>query len=452
MFDLNRGALAAVSEELTIVSPSVTGELPAELTGTLMRNGPNPFDGRFSGADMLAWWVGPAMVHGIDFRDGRARWYRNRWVRTGTWHRHRDPDHEADSLWDHNPNVNLISHGGRLLTLGEGGMPFVVSRELETVGPTTFGDALTGATGPTGMTAHPKIDPVTGALVYFRADWQLPYLRYGVLDADSTMVVDQAIDLPRAVMMHDFAITETRTLFLDLSVGFDFAMLRHGAAMPLRWLEKPARIGVMARSGGPVAWVEIERCFIQHVVNAYDHDAQTIVFEAVRYPVFLDFDVDTGGYRPNPLGTLWRFTLHIDPASGSISVDEQPLDDRFIELPRIDERQIGRAHRFTYAVEQPTDSEMRGLVKYDSHTDTSERMVIPSGDQNSEPIFVPRQDSAAPRGDDGWLLACVYRQATDTTDVIVADASDLTAEPVATVHLPCRVPAGFHGAWVPSES
>ncbi len=95
---------------------------------------------------------------------------------------------------------------------------------------------------------------------------------------------------------------------------------------------------------------------------------------------------------------------------------------------------------------------MRGLCRYDLERGTVQRHHIPPGDQNSEPVFVPRAEVASGDGaeDDGWVLATVHRAATDTTDVIVLDAADLAAAPVATVHLPRRIPAGFHGAWVPS--
>ena len=37
----------------------------------------------------------------------------------------------------------------------------------------------------------------------------------------------------------------------------------------------------------------------------------------------------------------------------------------------------------------------------------------------------------------------------DGSDLVILDASDFTASPVATVALPQRVPFGFHGSWVP---
>ena len=57
--------------------------------------------------------------------------------------------------------------------------------------------------------------------------------------------------------------------------------------------------------------------------------------------------------------------------------------------------------------------------------------------------------SAAATEDEGWLLAPVHDAATDRSDVIVLDASDVSAPPVATIHLPVRIPFGFHGSWVP---
>ena len=246
-------------------------------------------------------------------------------------------------------------------------------------------------------------------------------------------------------MMHDFAITETKALFLDLNVAYDFALLEQGAPMPLRWHDdRTARIGVTPRHRGPTRWVEVEPCFVQHVINAYDATPDIVVLDVVRYPSFLRFDENTRGYDPNPLGVAWRYTIDLSSDHGTVA--ETQLDDRSIELPRINEAWVGRAARFTYAVEQPTDVEMRGIIKYDLLNGTTQQHRVPFGDQNSEPIFVPRPGGTTE--DDGWVIACVYRGRTDSTDVVVLDAGDIASVPVAVVHLPCRVPAGFHGAWV----
>lgn len=447
--DLNRGVLAPVADEVTIDRLRVTGTVPQDLSGTLIRNGPNPFAGRFTGQDMLSWWVGPAMLHGLAISDGQARWYRNRWVRTGDWARHFTPETTPGELHDQNVNVNVIKHAGQLLALGEGGLPFVIDADLGTVGPTTFGGSLGGGSAHGGMTAHPKSDPVTGELCYFRADWQSPFLRYGVLDASGQHNVDQTIDVPGASMMHDFAITNSWALFLDLNVAYDFTMFEHGAAIPLRWHDdRVGRIGLTPRRGGPTQWVEIEPCYIQHVINAYDASPDTVVLDAVRYPSFLRFDSASSSYEPNPLGIAWRYTIHLTP--DGLTVDETQIDDRSIELPRIDDSRTGRPHRYVYAVEQPTDIEMRGIVKYDLSTGRVQQHAVRIGDQNSEPVFVQRPGSDTE--DDGWLIVCVYRADTDSTDVVILAAQDISGEPVATVHLPARIPAGFHGMWVAASA
>ena len=65
-----------------------------------------------------------------------------------------------------------------------------------------------------------------------------------------------------------------------------------------------------------------------------------------------------------------------------------------------------------------------------------------------EVVFVPRADDAAE--DDGWYLSLVHDRSTDLSELVVLDASAPAEGPVARVHLPARVPLGFHGNWIPS--
>ncbi len=50
--------------------------------------------------------------------------------------------------------------------------------------------------------------------------------------------------------------------------------------------------------------------------------------------------------------------------------------------------------------------------------------------------------------DDGYLMTFVHDETTNTSHLSILDASDIAAAPLAEVHLPRRVPAGFHGSWI----
>jgi carotenoid cleavage dioxygenase-like enzyme len=439
--NLNAGALAPVVNEIDLVDLSVAGTIPRDLNGVLVRNGPNPLRGRFEGNDVLDWWPEAAMFHGISFRDGQVTGYRNRWARTQRWANVHDPE-IALSLLDTNPNVNVLYHAGEILALAEGGAPLAMTAELETLGATRRHPGLAD-----GMTAHPKVDPRTGELMTFRADWKKPFLRYGVTDATGMPRVDIEIELPSASMMHDMAITATHSILLDLNVAYDFSMLSRGHRMPLRWHdERQSRIGIIPRHGGEIRWFEAAPCFIQHVVNAYDADESTVVLDAVRYPQFLRLSDNGAAFEDNPLGVLWRYVIDLDKGT----VIEKQIADLAIELPRINEARTGRPYRYLYAAEQPTNTEIRGVVRYDLESDSMQRYRVPEGDQNGEPVFVPRP--AAAGEDDGWLLVCVYRHATNTTDLVILDGRNIDQDSIATVKLPRRIPAGFHGAWLPQTA
>lgn len=438
--NLNTGAIAPVMDEVDVAEFSVSGTIPTELDGVLVRNGPNPLSGRFEGNDVLSWWPEAAMLHGIAFQRGRVSGYRNRWLRTQQWAQVHNPA-IAPSLLDTNPNVNLLRHAGEILALSEGGPPLAMTAELETLGTPRHHLGLAG-----GMTAHPKVDPQTGELMSFRADWRKPWLRYGVTDANGMQSVDLEIALPSPSMMHDMAITASRSILLDLNVAYDFSMLSRGHRMPLRWHdERKARIGVIPRHGGEVRWFDVTPCFILHVVNAYDADASTVVLDVVRYPWYLRLADNIAAFEDNPLGVLWRYVIDLEQGS----VTEKQFDDIGIELPRINENRTGRPYRFLYAAEQPTNTEIRGVLRYDLDGGPLQRYRVPEGDQNSEPVFVPRPGASGE--DDGWLFVCVYRHATDTSDVVILDSRNIENDPIATVRLPRRIPAGFHGAWLAKD-
>ena len=441
-----QGNFAPVTAELTVERPlPVDGLIPPALEGMLLRNGPNPAVA--PDPARYHWFSGDGMVHAVELRDGQAVSYRNRWVRT------RKLSAEVGTAAPRGPlepidgpaNTHVISHGGRILALVESGFPHRLSPELATLCVEDFGGMLTSP-----MTAHPHADPETGALAFFGYDlFGPPFLRYHELDHLGALVHSTEIEIPRPTMQHDFGVTSSRVAFLDLPVVFDVDLATEGVQLPFRWSpEAGARIGVVGRGerGADVEWVGIEPCFVFHVVNAFD-DGPAVVLDVCRYET--SFDTGEGGHIGSCLPTLQRW--RVDPGAGR--VDITAVDDRHVEFPRIDDSLAGRPYRYGYCTEVARDEvteRFPGLIRYDMTRDEAANHGFGPGVEPGEAIFVRAPDGRA--DDEGWVLTVVYDAGRDASDLVILDASAFTAAPEAVVHLPARVPFGFHGSWIPAAS
>lgn len=436
------GEFAPVREEVTAVDLEVTGTLPVELAGRYLRNGPNPV-GPVDEATHH-WFLGSGMVHGVRLRDGRAEWYRNRYVRT--------PDVTAvlggdpcPSQWPaghpaFSANTSVVAHAGRTFAIVEAGSPPVeLGYELDTVQVSSFDGTL-----PYAFTAHPKRDPRTGelhAVVYYWG-WgdQVQYLVVGT-DGRVRHTVD--IPLPGAPMVHDMSLTERYAVVYDLPCTFELEAASAGSPLPYRWNDAYVpRLGLLPRDGSAedIAWCETDSCYVFHPLNAYDLPDGRVVIDVVRHPRMFATE-QRGPLEGPPVLERWI----ADPATGRTSTTR--LDDRAVEFPRIDERLTGQPHRYGYVAGLRSGFEQGGIVRYDLETGTQEVRDEGDGFGFGEAVFVPRHAAAAE--DDGWVVALRLDRAADRSDLVVLDAQDLTGDPVATVHLPARVPAGFHGNWCP---
>ena len=435
------GNYAPVSDEVTTIDLPVTGSLPEALSGRYLRNGPNPL--ATPEPSTYHWFTGDGMVHGIRIRDGRAEWYRNRWVRSAEVARalgepiRPGPVH-ADM--DFAPNTNVIGHAGRTFAIVEAGArPYELTYELDTLGPSDFGGTLPG-----GYTAHPKRDPVSGELHAVSYYWGWGNLvQYTVVDTKGTVRKVADIEVGGPVSVHDMSLTERFAVIYDLPVVFDAEAALSGAGFPYRWdPDYRARVGLMERDGGSedVSWFDVEPCYVFHPMNAYD-DGGTVVLDVVRHQRM--FDTHPLGPDEGP-PTLERWS--IDLAGGKLI--EERLDDRGQEFPRVDERLVGRRHRYGYAGAFLVDDS--ALIKHDLQRRTSEVRPTASPGGASEAVFVPSGPVSAE--DDGWVLSLVYDADRDASDLLVLNAADFTGPPQAIVHLPQRVPFGFHGNWVPDGS
>ncbi|HEY4004219.1 MAG TPA: carotenoid oxygenase family protein [Pseudonocardia sp.] len=479
------GNFAPVRQEQTVTELPVTGAIPAHLDGRYLRNGPNPV----SEVDPAAyhWFMGDGMVHGVRLCDGRARWYRNRWVRAPHVARELgEPSRKvrlragAEAI---GANTNVIRHAGRTIALVEGGnASYQLTDELDTIGPCDFDGTLRG-----GYTAHPKRDPETGELHAVSYHFgRGNTVQYSVIGRDGRARRTVDVTVTGSPMMHDFSLTERYVVFYDLPVTFDtrqgaqltvprllraparlvlsalvgrvrvpdpvtamsIQRLRPGGGYPYRWNPAyPARIGVMPREGGnrDVRWFDVEPCYVFHPLNAYD-EGDSIVLDLVRHPTM--FATDRNG--PNLGGasiegpTLDRWT--VDLTGGKVR--EERVDDRAQEFPRIDERLLGRRNRYGYAQGLPDERTGRPavLLKHDLDTDSTATREFGQHRQPGEFVFEPSSPDSAE--DDGVLMGLVHDRSTDRSDLVLLDAA--TLDTVAAVHLPTRVPEGIHGNWLPT--
>jgi len=429
---------APVATETTEQRLRVIGRLPRHLDGLYVRNGTNAHPG----TDSPHWFIGDGMLHGVRLADGEARWYRNRWVRTQALTREGGLTGGGGppSLTDGYANVSVIHHAGRLLASGEVGLPWELApRDLSTIGVYDFAGRLT-----TSMTAHPKIDPETGQLHFFGYWFTPPYLTYHVADAQGALVHSEPVDVPGPTMIHDFAITDRDVIFWDLPVVFDLGRLDTG--IPFSWDPSyGARVGVMPL-GGPasaIRWVDIEPCYVFHGVNAF-RDGDDVVVDVCHHERMFDPGLTDSGSL-----TLRRW--RIATGGASLRFSDEVVEDRDAgELPTRDPRRVGRAHRFGYLLQSRGREEnlaFEGVAKQDFRRGTREVWRSGRHRHAGEFLFVPD----GPAEDDGHLLSYVHDDRRDAAALVVLDARDVAAGPVATVELPTRVPYGFHAAWVPAS-
>jgi carotenoid cleavage dioxygenase len=488
------GFLAPVGAEVTATDLEVTGKIPEHLDGRYLRNGPNPAEEVDPAT--YHWFTGDAMVHGVALRGGKACWYRNRWVRTAHVCAARGEPaptglNPRAGMLSVGPNTNVLTHAGQTLALVEGGgANYRLTDELDTVGSCDFDGTLSG-----GYTAHPHRDPRTGELHAVSYSFgRGRAVQYSVIDTAGRARRTVDIEVSGSPMMHDFSLTDKYVVIYDLPVTFDpvqivptnvprwlsqparlvlqsvlgrvripspiMATINRNRQpmnrMPYRWdASYPARIGVMPREGGnsDVRWFDIEPCYVYHPLNAYSEmrdGAEVLVLDVVRYSRMFDRDLrGPGDSRP----TLDRWIINL--ATGTVTSERR--DDRPQEFPRINEALLGGRHRFGYTV--GTDggylsggaSEMStALYKHDYATGSSTVAALGPDLLIGEMSFVPNptNGSADPAEDDGVLMGFGYHRGRDEGQLLLLDAQ--TLESIATVHLPQRIPMGFHGNWAPT--
>jgi len=431
----------------------IVGELPRDLNGTFYRNGPNP---AYEPLGPYHWFDGDGMIHAITLADGRAQ-YGNRWVRS----RGLDEERQAGSalypgLLDLSPteapaikntgNTNIVHHAGRLLALMEAALPTELRPcTLETVGEYDFAGQLVGP-----MTAHPKMDPATGEMLFFGYSPFPPYLTYHVADKHGNLVRSEEIDLEWPSMIHDFSTTRDYVMFILCPLVFSLENLASKGTLMTWEGERGTRLGVMPRNGGnrDVKWFTTEAGYVFHPMNAHA-DGNKVILDVARFDrlAFMESPEVQRTIEEDVQPHPHRWT--IDLAAGTVK--EERIDDVIAEFPRVDDRLNGLPFRYGYTAAnlEPAQGDsgpaFDAILKYDLKTGKRETHHF-KGKGCGEAVFVPKHASASE--DEGYLVTFVYDPQKNGSEFVILDARNVEAEPVARVLMPHRVPYGFHGNWV----
>ena len=434
-----------VREEVTEFELEVVGDIPTELSGRYLRNGPNPF------ADVPSnhHWFRAGMVHGIRLLEGEAKWYRNRYVGSAELSKLRDQDDIPGYNWNAGsggPNTNVGGFAGKTWAMVEaGGCPVELDYELETLGRNNFDGTLPGA-----FTAHPKIDPSTGemhAMTYAWPQW-LDHVQYVVVATNGQVRKTLDIPLPGMTMMHDMSLTAKYAIIYDQPVTVDFNLLEEGSNFPFSWNpDYGNRVGFLPRLGDAddIVWVDVPVGYAFHPMNAFDNDDGSVTIDLCNYEKM--FNTDLRGPFGDGLPRLERW--NVNPDSRSISIDI--IDERANEFPRHRLDVGGQPYRYGYSVSISADpADGWQTLKHDLQL--GETMVFDHGPGRAggEAVFVPKD--ASNEEDAGYLMTFVHDLNNDSAEFVVMDAQDFSRGYVAQVKIPRRIPFGFHGNWVSDKS
>ncbi|XP_027113745.2 carotenoid 9,10(9',10')-cleavage dioxygenase [Coffea arabica] len=483
------GNFAPVDETPPCKDLLVKGHLPECLDGEFVRVGPNP---KFSPVAGYHWFDGDGMIHGIRIKDGKAT-YVSRYVKTS---RLKQEEYFGGSKFMKvgdlkglyglfmvnmqilraklkvlditygigTANTALIYHHGKLLALQEADKPYVVrvleDGDLQTLGLLDYDKRLTHS-----FTAHPKVDPFTGEMFTFGYSHTPPYITYRVISKEGVMDDPVPITISDPIMMHDFAITENYAIFMDLPLYFrPKEMVKDKKLIFTFDPTKKARFGVLPRyskNDALIKWFELPNCFIFHNANAWEEGDEVILITCrLQNP---DLDMVSGIVKKkleNFSNELYEMRFNLKTGLAS----QKKLSESAVDFPRVNESYTGRKQQYVYGTILDSIAKVTGIAKFDLHAEpeTGKTKIEVGGNVQgvfdlgpgrfgSEAIFVPRQPGITSEEDDGYLIFFVHDESTGKSAVNVIDAKTLSADPVAVVELPNRVPYGFHAFFVTEE-
>ena len=474
-----RGFFAPVRIEADVHDLEVEGEIPRDLDGAFYRAAA---DAQYppSHADDI-YINGDGMITMVRIADGHAdlktrfvrteRFTRERAARRSLFGAYRNPftdDPSVAGIDDGNANTAVVWHAGKLLALKEAARPYELDPvTLETKGIYDFHGRLTSRT----FTAHPKIDPETGEMFAFAYNSSgRPDTDVVLFDISATgdITQEQRFRAPYSSMMHDWLVTRDHLIFTFSPMVCDWERMKDEPQYFMWDPPKGTHVAVIPRDEGVagIRWFSSDLVMETHSLNAWSH-GNTVTAD--------HFIADSGWFSQFPKTTVGplreappfahRWTLDLSKGSDSwdnatATYDKTRLFDHPGDMPRVDPRILMSKNRHSWIGSLdlglgpmpdfgPMGPPFNCLVHLDDETGVRTRYYPGADSAPEEPVFVPKGPDAAEG--EGYLISVVSRRLLNRNDIVILDALDLGAGPLATLKVPFRLRYAFHGTWVPGS-
>jgi beta,beta-carotene 9',10'-dioxygenase len=455
----------SLERETHIDSLPVQGDIPAWLTGSLVRPGPAKWE--VGAQQMRHWFDGLCMLHRFSFAGGSVS-YANRFLQSRSYKAAKsegrivysefatDPCRKLFSRvqtlfnpqFGDNGNVNMVKLGERCIAMTE--TPISVRFDQRTLDAAGVGYNAPGHLS----TAHPHLDRGTGAMLNYAAHLgaRSEYRFYHQAGDDSPPRVFAKQRVREPAYMHSFGLTERWVVLAEFPLTVNpmsLALSGRPYIENYRWKpELGTRFTLIDRATGKALGPFTgEPWFAFHHVNAFE-DGDDVVADVCVYPddgVIQDFYLDRVR-AGKPVASAYLRRFRISPGSGR--VDEQQLSDLPFELPRINYMRCNeRPYRYTWGVAADSSGWFERIVKIDVW-DGSAAAWQADDCFPSEPVFVAAPGSEAE--DAGVLLSVVLDGRTGTSFLLVLDAETVTE--LGRAEVPHHVPFGFHGQYVKEDA
>jgi beta,beta-carotene 9',10'-dioxygenase len=458
-----RLGFTSLEEETAVEALPVRGEVPAWVSGALVRVTPAKLE---VGDRRLAhWFDGVAMLNRFGFADGRVS-YANRFLdstayrdaQEGEWRHGGFATDPCRSLFKRvqsmfspdvtdNPNVNLARIGDRYIAMTETPMPVEFDPEtLATLGHMEYADKLAGPI----TTAHPHHDRERDELVNYVVHFSRTseYRLYGQAAGSDTRRELARVPVKEPAYMHAFGMSGRHLILAEYPLRVNPLRLAF-AGKPFiqnyRWKPELGTVfQVVDRETGKLRGsYRTDPFFCFHHVNAFERGDSELVVDLIAYEdasiidaLYLDDDGPVGQLPPTELR---RYTIDLDGGD----VRWERLAEGSFELPRID---YGRRNTRDYAYMYGAGSDggwMDRLAKVDVRDGTVATWAE-DGCFPGEPVFVREPGNDAEDG--GVVLSVVLDARAGRSFLLVLDAAGFGE--LARAEAPHHNPVGFHGQFL----